>query len=271
MPDTYALFDTFKARVTLTGTLTARTALRIGAGRSTAVADTDLPVVRNALGDPYIPGSSLKGALRAYAESIVRGVCGDSRKAACNPVGKSEGWCLPSTKGMEDHAVVKGACLVCRVFGSHGLASTVSISDLPVASGMWIGQFETRNGVAIERDTETASDGKLYDFEVVPAGTTFTCRIVAENADPWQMGLLMAALRPFSRGEGALGGARSRGLGVAEIAWVWDQCENVTRDGLLDWLTEDKAAPVSDADARAWLAAFKARLIEWNAEEADRA
>jgi len=45
----------------LRGWLEAETAFRIGAGRSSEVLGTDLPVVRDAQDKPYIPGSSFKG------------------------------------------------------------------------------------------------------------------------------------------------------------------------------------------------------------------
>ena len=56
MANDFKMFDSFDNRVSLVGTLTALTALRIGAGRATGVTGTDLPVVRDAFGKPYIPG-----------------------------------------------------------------------------------------------------------------------------------------------------------------------------------------------------------------------
>src|SRR2546430_289839 len=43
------MFNRFDNRVSLSGTLTTLTALRIGAGRATEVIGTDLPVVRDAI------------------------------------------------------------------------------------------------------------------------------------------------------------------------------------------------------------------------------
>lgn len=258
------MFDVFDNRLTLRGTLTTKTALRIGAGRATGVTGTDLPVVRDAAGRPYIPGSSLKGALRAGVESLVRSVRDDGTMA-CNPVGDKRDWCLSSPDGLSDAEVEARTCLVCRVFGSPWMAARVSVRDLPIEAPeeRWFGQFEVRNGVAIDRDTETARDGKLYDFEVVPAGTRFSCVIVAENASVWQRGLLMAALMPFERGEGALGGARSRGLGVAEIAWDWQNSEHVEGADLLDWLAgENGVTRITPETTREWLRAFAAELRE---------
>ena len=67
------MFDKFKCRLTLEGAVETVTASRIGAGRATSPVSADLPVVRDAANYPYIPGSSFKGVLRSYIESILRG------------------------------------------------------------------------------------------------------------------------------------------------------------------------------------------------------
>jgi len=267
------MFDCFQSRVTFKGTLTAQTAFRIGAGKATGVTGTDLPVVRDAMGKPYIPGSSFKGALRAYVESAMRALPGGN---ACDPL---DGGCISAQQMQEwqrrrrlpqrdpNHLsdeqlaeqVYNESCDVCRVFGSPWLASKVSIRDLLVEESLWFGQFEIRNGVALDRDTETASTGLLYDFEVVPAGTQFKCEIVVENADDWELGLLLVGLRPFERGEAALGGARSRGLGVVKIDW--DSRTRVDANNLLDYLAGDTTATaITDEDVKGWLKVFRDRL-----------
>ena len=58
-------FATLRNRLTVRGTLVARTALRVGAGRASGVVGNDLPVLRDALGHPFVPGASIKGTLRA--------------------------------------------------------------------------------------------------------------------------------------------------------------------------------------------------------------
>ena len=58
------MFETFTNRLELQGTLKTVTALRISQGRSTEPIGSDLPVVKDALGKPFIPGDSFKGALR---------------------------------------------------------------------------------------------------------------------------------------------------------------------------------------------------------------
>jgi CRISPR/Cas system CSM-associated protein Csm3 (group 7 of RAMP superfamily) len=55
----------------LHGTLSCDTGLHIGTGEQVAPGASDLPVVKDASGCPFIPGSSLKGVLRAFAERLV--------------------------------------------------------------------------------------------------------------------------------------------------------------------------------------------------------
>jgi CRISPR/Cas system CSM-associated protein Csm3 (group 7 of RAMP superfamily) len=54
------MFDTFINRLEIAGILTTVAALRVGAGRSTETIGSDLPVMKDALRRPLIPGSSFK-------------------------------------------------------------------------------------------------------------------------------------------------------------------------------------------------------------------
>lgn len=229
------MFDTFKNRLELTGTLTTITALRISAGRSTEPIGSDLPVIKDAFGRPLIPGSSFKGALRARLESFLRGIVGNNRKLVANPAVEEE-WSLTSQemkqlreKFSDDSIltteILKQTDLVSQLFGSPWVASKFQVRDLTVNPDFWFGQYQERDGVCIDRDTETAAEGKLYDFQVVPAGTQFEFKAIVENAEPWELGLLMVGLHQFETEQIPLGGGRSRGLGVvklkiAEMKWI---------------------------------------------------
>ncbi|MEH2411428.1 type III CRISPR-associated RAMP protein Csx7 [Nostoc sp.] len=221
------MFDTFKNRLEITGTLTTITALRISAGRSTEPIGTDLPVIKDALGQPLIPGSSFKGAMRSRLESFLRGIVGNNRKLVANPAIEDE-WSITSQemKQLKENydndevltrEIINQTDLVSLLFGSPWIASKFQVRDLTVVSDTWFGQYQERDGVAIDRDTETAADGKLYDFQVVPAGTQFDFRAVVENAEEWELGLLMIGLHQFETEQIPLGGGRSRGLGVVKL------------------------------------------------------
>jgi CRISPR/Cas system CSM-associated protein Csm3 (group 7 of RAMP superfamily) len=67
-------FDTFQSRLVVTGQLELRTPMRIGSGKSSEVTSPDQPVMKDTLGHPIIPGSSLKGVLRSHLESLLRAI-----------------------------------------------------------------------------------------------------------------------------------------------------------------------------------------------------
>jgi CRISPR-associated RAMP protein (TIGR02581 family) len=221
------MFDTFKNRLEITGTLTTVTALRISKGRSTEPISSDLPVIKDALGRPLIPGSSFKGALRSRLESFLRGIVGNDRKLVANPAIEDE-WSITSQEmkkikenfqddGALTAEILKHTDLISHLFGSPWIASKFQVRDLTVKPEDWFGQYQERDGVAIDRDTETAADGKLYDFQVVPAGTPFEFKAIVENAEDWELGLLMIGLHQFETEQIPLGGGRSRGLGVVKL------------------------------------------------------
>lgn len=221
------MFDTFKNRLEITGTLWTVTALRISAGRSTEPIGSDLPVIKDALGRPLIPGSSFKGALRSRVESFLRGIVGSDRKLVANPAIEDE-WSITATemKKLKEQytndlalteAILQQTDLVSSLFGSPWIASKFQVRDLTVQPDAWFGQYQERDGVSINRDTETAADGKLYDFQVVPAGTPFEFKAVVENAEDWELGLLTIGLHQFETEQIPLGGGRSRGLGVVRL------------------------------------------------------
>jgi CRISPR-associated RAMP protein (TIGR02581 family) len=208
------MFDTFKNRLEITGKLTTITALRISAGRSTEPIGSDLPVIKDALGRPFIPGSSFKGALRSRLESFLRGILGNNPKLVGNPSINDE-WSLTSKEladfkmkklqnmnslekenKLHDY-ILKNTDLISSLFGSPWIASKFQVRDLMVDTNTWFNQYQERDGVAIDRDTETASEGKLYDYQVVPGGTDFEFKAVVEQIP--------------------LGGGRSRGLGVVRL------------------------------------------------------
>lgn len=245
---TALLFDTFTGRLRLEGLLTTRTALHIGAGGSGDPLGTDLPVVRDGSGLPYIPGSSLKGVLRSAAEALFHGAPFADRSprpplSACRIMAG-----LPCVthqrveevrkekekKDAEDRArtershpmdvsrmvaemVWAESCSVCRLFGSLEIASRVRFPDLPLAGDL--PPLELRNGVGIDRDKGLAANGVLYDFEAVPPGTSFRLTVVLDNPDDADAGLLLYLFHELDQGNLALGGKASRGLGLVQVQW----------------------------------------------------
>jgi CRISPR-associated RAMP protein (TIGR02581 family) len=253
----FPMFEKFESRVILSGTLTTCTALHIGStyGRAIGERDTDSPVIKDANDKPLIPGSSFKGALRSTLERLVAGL--NSKKVrSCyitspNIPIKAPGCLSVLSKEDLEEAKAKfqdeelqdeeyltmwyqeGSCAVCNLLGSTHLSSKVFIKDLLCKTGDR-SSYQVRDGVAIDRDSDTAVDRLKYDFEVVYPGTQFGFQAVAENATKEQLGLFLIGLRQFEGatiegtqerlpGRAPLGGRKSRGLGWVDL--VLDRIE----------------------------------------------
>lgn len=270
------MFDIFKNRLEISGILWTVTALRISAGRSLEPIGSDLPVMKDALGRPLIPGSSFKGALRSRLESFVRGVLGDDPKNVGNPANEDE-WSITrsemrrlkenfSSNQALTKEIIEKTDLISLLFGSPWLSSKFQVRDLTVyqPNDYWFGQYQERDGVSIDRDTETAAEGKLYDFQVVPAGTPFEFKAVVENAEEWELGMLMIGLHQFETEQIPLGGGRSRGLGVVRLELTSQRWIDVQDDPqkLLNYLQalvqNDESAyeTVSQALKDEWVSRF---------------
>jgi CRISPR-associated RAMP protein (TIGR02581 family) len=268
--------DRFSGRYTLEGRLRALTALAVGGTRSAAPLGTDRPVARDALGRPFVPGSALKGALRAEVERLVRGV---RPTRACNPTGADSERCIPLGEGsalrgqatvqqssdgaprVDDgaaDALLAASCWTCRLFGSRWLGSRVQVADLTVDDAAWFGQFEVRDSAPTDRDTRTARAGLRFDYEVVPAGVEFRCRLRADTDDPRLLGMLALGLRELEAGRLALGGGRSRGLGRVQLEVERRTLVRRDPESLLAYLaaSDEAGVVVDDATVRDWTAAF---------------
>lgn len=276
MTQSVVTFDTLRSRLRFRGQLIARTGLRIGVGRDSDVAGHDLPVIRDASGRPFIPGSSFKGVLRATLEALLRGLVDDpvaQRRLACMVLVRDKrcisdrdykAWLGHGDCAALARHVAEESCLICQTFGSTRLASHIAVRDLAVEPSSWFGQFEARQGVALDRDTETAHPGALYSFETVPPGTRFNLEIEGDNLLDWQKGLLWLGLQPFVRGEGRIGGAVSRGLGLVELFqgdWsAWD-VDPGHPESVISFLASG-LQPVASAGMAAWQEALRDHLRE---------
>ncbi|MEW6448337.1 MAG: CRISPR-associated RAMP protein Csx7 [Bacillota bacterium] len=208
----------------LQGTLVCQTAVRIGTGDQVIPGGADMPVLKDAAGRPFIPGSSLKGVLRSFAERLVVSLVPVGEKVDYNTfdakftsclLHTESHFCLSTCRALQqeftslreknklktDCAITawikKRTCSVCRFFGSPYLAGRVWVKDAFV-----VGEpqpLEVRAGVAIDRDRRAAAAGLLYDLEVVPPGTRFEVEIRAENATETELGLLFLSLEQLDR------------------------------------------------------------------------
>lgn len=219
-------FHVLRRRVRLTGVLTTRTGLRIGAGGAGDADAVDLPVLRDAEGFPFIPGASLKGVVRSTLEALLPGeneaqgglwACDPLSDRACGSHGSK---LKRHRKRADAEANIGGSCTVCRLLGSHVLASHVRFGDALVLDRDGPPPIERRDGVAIDRDLKAVSGTLKYDFQVVPPGTRFDVEVFADNLTDAQLGLLLVGFDQLAEGFTGLGGFTSRGLGRVELAWT---------------------------------------------------
>ncbi len=215
-----------KHKVTIQGSLTFDTAFHIGSGREGEMA-TDMGVLLEPdTGRPILPGSSLKGKFRATAERLagylgltaclldtklsgVRCVTDESYRRA-----RHEEFQQLEDEEKKLRWLAHHVCDVCAFFGSPLHASRIYFTDGVLKD--WSGSLEIRDGVSLDRDSETAREGLKFDFEVVPAAAVFSVRLDLENPSQKELALVGAVLVEWEHGV-RLGGKTSRGLGLAHL------------------------------------------------------
>ena len=98
-------------KVVITGKIRAETGLSIGGATvGLDIGGVDKPVVKDAEGKPYIPGSSLKGKMRSLLEKSNDLAKDESRVWVVKPNEKGE-------KGISIHLCNDPDCEVCNIFG----------------------------------------------------------------------------------------------------------------------------------------------------------
>jgi len=197
--------------------------LLIKSGRESGADPTllDMNFVRTAhprTGEPavFLPGSSLKGALRSCCEKIARTVKpGEDSHWCCNPFQK-DSFCGKRFDEDERPSADRywGSCIACRTFGHTHMGSHVALSDAyPLAEP----RLEQRDGVAIDRISGAVAAGP-FNLEVVTRGT-FRVTLSLRNFQLWQVGLLTVALRELGQGRVPIGFGKSKGFGRMALTY----------------------------------------------------
>ncbi|TBR58416.1 CRISPR-associated protein [Mastigocladus laminosus UU774] len=165
----------------------------------------------------YLPGSSLKGAIRAHAERIVRTVGRDKRDSnnlnllwANDPLNDKYDY-LQNKSSSE---IYKLSSFTDKMFGNTSIASRVRIEDAHPDKSQPL-KIEERNGVAIDRVFGSVAVGP-FNYQVCTAGE-FRTKIHLKNFTLAQLGLIGLILRDLNDGWFGLGFAKSRGLGTVEV------------------------------------------------------
>jgi len=214
-------------KLILEGEMLCESGLHVGAGKgSLEIGGADNPVVKDAQGRPYVPGSSLRGRIRSLLEQ------------ATGMAVPSELVYISKRKGQEVriHQSDRPDDEICILFGRspgrmekagggdesgvHATPARLSVFDAPLIAGSITPQMrenlddeltEVKSENAIDRITSQANPRTL---ERVPAGARFKIRMVLDllcAEDSVLPALLVQGLALLE--DDALGGGGSRGNG----------------------------------------------------------
>jgi CRISPR-associated protein Csm3 len=218
---------TFLGKLILEGEIHCQTGLHIGAGKgSLEIGGADNPVVKDAFGIPYIPGSSLRGRLRALLEQTM----GLAVPAELVYLSKRKG------QEVRIHQSDRADDEICVLFGRNpgrvdkvtgdpleGATATparLTVYDAPLVVDSITPQMrenlddeltEVKSENAVDRITSQANPRTL---ERVPAGARFKFRMVLDilcEEDKPLVARVAEGLRLLE--DDALGGGGSRGNG----------------------------------------------------------
>jgi CRISPR-associated protein Csm3 len=217
----------FLGKLLIQAELHCETGLHIGAGKgSLDIGGADNPIVKDAFGRPYLPGSSLRGRLRALLEQ------------ANGMAVPAELVYLTRRKGQDVriHQSDRPDDEICVLFGrapgrmerasgdafetTQATPARLTVYDAALDPGSITAQMreylddeltEVKSETAVDRITAQASSRTL---ERVPAGARFGVRLVIDilcEEDKELPGLVIAGMRMLE--DDALGGGGSRGSG----------------------------------------------------------
>lgn len=210
MPVNWLFHHVVYRRVEIELELEAKTPLRVGAAFSNPFhLISKKPTVRVFLGEynvPFIPGSTLKGALRAGVQLLEK----MEGRRTCR-----HGECFSELAENLDTITHKdlysGLCTLCKIFGAPGYKSHVFVEDA-YPTEPYVATF-SKQGVALSRKGGGAVERNLYDFEVVPRNTKFWWRMEITNLPNRYLARILGALYLVHEGVLRIGGLKSRGLG----------------------------------------------------------
>jgi CRISPR/Cas system CSM-associated protein Csm3 (group 7 of RAMP superfamily) len=236
------------SRWQITGTIRTESPLHIGDGRTDAIltrpcrkdfldgAEPDYATVMTTrTGSPVIPGTSLKGALHAWA---------------CVRLGKE-------------------SALITETFGSKDRGGLVTFHDAPLKVAPKVaGDFrfwcEARSTsltpqVVIDSRTRSAKESLLYYVEYVPAGAEFEVTFTSQGDTGRQRALILYILQhafQIAHRPATLGSESANGWG--RVKW---EPASYRQMNVLEWLTARQVRPwveglkeIGSAEKTRWLA-----------------
>ncbi|MCX8127333.1 MAG: type III-A CRISPR-associated RAMP protein Csm3 [Synergistetes bacterium] len=233
----------FIGRVLIEGKIEAKTGLRIGGSREVLeVGGLDLPVIKDPFGVPYIPGSSLKGKMRALLE-LMEGKGSYVLKGEQEDTNFQDFW-AKYTKYIRESSNEKsikfegkpcscGECNICKLFGIPANANKrplnptrLTVRDAFLDKDDFENKFkdaellefeytEVKYENSIDRLTSAANPRQV---ERVPAGAQFNFAMIVKLLGEEEVDLLGTLATGMKLLEDDyLGGHGSRGYGAIEF------------------------------------------------------
>ncbi|MCM8826478.1 MAG: type III-A CRISPR-associated RAMP protein Csm3 [Candidatus Omnitrophica bacterium] len=229
--------STLLGKVVIKGSIYVVTGLRIG-GPTTGlkIGGVDQPVISDAFGKPYIPGSSLKGKLRTLIERKERVPLnkkdkeGNSIGHECDDEEKYNKCAICKIWGILGTDKIKGVPVLTRLIARDVYLDETSITE-EMKKNLELEWTEIKMETAIDRYKGTALEGSLRTIERVPAGARFSpmeiIYNVYEESDEEILIKVFEAMELLEHDY--LGGMGSRGYGKVEfkdIEVFWNKKED---------------------------------------------
>ncbi len=220
---------TFPTRWCLTGTLTTRTSLHIGAGTTTAHPDLKndkdgkpvkiAAIVRDYQDQPYIPASTLKGNLRTWLKD---------RVTDTTQLDSVFGREVEQDQGLGGYVEFSNAFLTSPFLPTH-----------PPAYWRQDQQTGIEVGVTIDRLTRTAQEQRLFHHEFVPPDVSFKVHITGKDLNDCEIALLLAGLEGFNHADQPirLGGDHAQNKGC--FTWQLQTVAQLDQEATKEWLAKD--------------------------------
>ncbi len=171
--------------------------------------------LRDTDGKIVLPPASLRGALRAQAERIIRTL---NPAAACSED--------PPCTAIQAKSDTGDLCLACRLFGGPGWRTPIEFSPftpLERNGRVYEGDPHCQENVAIDRFTGGVSGSAKFNTEA-KYQPILEGRVTLDLAriPPWGLGLLALTVRDFMEGDITLGFGAAKGYGgcTATIAGI---------------------------------------------------
>lgn len=215
-----------------------------GSDDAVKVLETDRKVIKNAKGIPFVPGSSIKGVIRASfnkLSTVLQKEFEIDTQHRNTDKSNSELVCDITPKEIQGEGKISiefddiGECVcdLCLFFGAKGYGAPLQFTDccleLDIENNI---SLEKRTHVRINPDSDTAVRGGLFSAESVPRGVIFKGKIIYElknfnsnakngkknrDLELNQKKLLGFLVNLINEKEIYLGGMKSRGYGLCKF------------------------------------------------------